>query len=407
MPAVALAVALGLAGATLAACGDEGAVPGTTRRNELPTAEFLVAAGDSTYWVRSRTDGLRVRGAALLLTRSDDSFHEIRIIEEVIDYADAEFVREQMYGYRLGMADSVLLFDNTAVSTALRQWLEAHPGEQPVDPEVEDLPEPESSATDFLEVIDVHGPWLSWAYALDIDMADSPSHTHQRKRGVVDIRTGATVLLDTLMSASEAARIAAIGRASLDTLLSVVREANDDRARRARETLHTFVFDPAAFSITDVEHAPAIVFHVAGVGSDGEALELLLPPIVLDEEPEWWRDVRPTLPIWGDDSLNLRWSPGGHTVVGAVDSARTRVALSIIADSTSSALGKLWPLATVPMPAYQFIALDTIWFDIAARDRLERAFDRASGDDPYATRALAPASPRRMPRAPFRHVLHR
>ena len=155
--------------------------------NTPPTAEFLVAAGDSTYWVRSNAEGLRVRSAPLLLTRTDGAFHELRIVEDIVDYLDAEFVREQLYGYPLGRADSVLLFDNASVTSAMQQWLREHPGEQPIDPTESEVPEPASSAADFLEVIDVHGRWVSWAYSLDIDIDGAVTHTHLRKRGVVNI----------------------------------------------------------------------------------------------------------------------------------------------------------------------------------------------------------------------------
>ncbi len=350
-----------------------------------PAAEFLVAAGDSTYWVRSNAAGLRVRSAPLLLTRADGAFHELRIVEDVVDYLDAEFVREQLYAYPLGRTDSVLLFDNASVTAAMQQWLREHPDEQPIDRTEEEAPDPASSAAEFLEVIDVHGRWLSWAYSLDVDIDGAVSHTHLRKRGVVNIESGAAATLDSLVSPTEAARILAAGRASLDTMLAVVRQAGDARAARARETLHTFAFDPTSFSIGNEGRTPSITFHVAGTGSDGEALELLLPSIAVAEPTAWWSAVEPMIPIWGGDSLNVRWSQGLYTVTGAVDSSRSSIALSLVADTIDATP---WPLAIVPMPAYQFIALDRPSLDSTLRMTLERAFERASGDDPFATRAL-------------------
>lgn len=387
--------------ASAVACGD--AIERIPRSsNTPPTAEFLVAAGDSSYWVRSNAEGLRVRSAPLLLTRADGAFHELRIVEDVVDYLDAEFVREQLYGYPLGRTDSVLLFDNASVTAAMQQWLREHPDEQPIDPAEAEAPDPASSAADFLEVIDVHGRWISWAYSLDIDIEGAVSHTHLRKRGVVNIENGAAATLDSLVSSAEAARILVAGRASLDTMLAVVRGASDARAARARETLHTFAFDPSSFSIGNEGRTPSITFHVAGTGADGEALELLLPPIAISEKTEWWLAVEPMIPFWGGDSLNVRWSQALYTVTGAVDSSRTSIALSLVADTIDATP---WPLAVVPMPAYQFIALDRPGIDPALRRTLERAFDRASGDDPYATRALGrrPTAPVRA-QPPFRHA---
>ncbi len=349
-----------------------------------PMAEFLISAGDSTYWVRSGAEGLRVRSAPLLLTRADGAFHELRITEQTVDYLDAEFVLEQLYGYPLNRRDSTLLFDDGSVATAHAEWQKEHPDEVPIDIADADAPEPASSATDYLEVIDVHGRWVSWAFALDVDIDGAVGHTHRRRRGVVDITSGAVATLGSLMSPSEALRIEERGRASLDTTLEVIRNASDDRAARARETLHTFTFDVTAFSITNGVRDPSITFHIAGTGVDGEALELLLPPIVLDSTPSWWADVQPTLPIWSDDSLRVRWSHNGYTVIGDVDSARTQLALSLMSDAANA---RPWAIAVVPMPTYQFVALDVPPTSDVVRASLRSAFDRASGDTPYASRA--------------------
>ncbi len=371
----------------IAAC-DETDTPPVVQVNLPPVAEFLVSAGDSTYWVRSGAEGLRVRSAPLLLTRSDGQFHELRISEQIVDYLDAEFIREQLYGFPLDRRDSTLLFDDGTVSNALAQWQREHPDELPVDvddPDVVDAPEPATSATDFLEVIDVHGRWVSWAYTLDVDIDGATDHMHLRRRGVVDITSGAMATLDSLVSAAEARRIEQLGRASLDTMLDVVRRATDDRAARARQTLHTFTFDPTAFSITNGVRDPTITFHIAGTGVDGEALEMLLPPIRIDSAPPWWADVQPTLPIWSADSLHVRWSHNGYTVIGDVDSARTQLTLSLVSDTVNA---RPWAVAVVPMPTYQFVALDIPPISDAVRASLRRAFDRASGDTPYATRGL-------------------
>ncbi len=368
--------------ATLVLCACLGACTDRVAPSEVPpVAEFLVAAGDSTYWVRSSAEGLRVRSAPLLLTRSGNHFFEVRIVEDIRDYLDAEFVRERLYGHALGREDSVLLYADDAVAEAMRFWLSERPGEEPINPDEEDAPEPTSSAADFLEVIDVHGVWVSWAHALDIDIENAPGHTHQRRRGVSDIRSGVRAELSTLMSDAEANRIAALGRASLDTMLAVVRNATDDRAARARATLHTFVFDAASFSITDLERKAAILFHVPGTSADGEALELLLPPIAINETPDWWSTVQRTVPAWSADSLSMRWSNARYRVVGSADSARSVLSLSLVSDSMGA---RAWPIAMVPMPAYQFIALDDATLDESARAALSDAFDRASADNTVA-----------------------
>ncbi len=387
-----LAISTVMLMAGLGACTDRAVTPAVP-----PVAEFLVAAGDSTYWVRSSPEGLRVRSASLLLTHSDNQFFELRIVEDSRDYLDAEFVRERLYGQALGSTDSVLLYADEAVADAMRFWLSERPGEEPINPEEEDAPEPTSSAADFLEVIDVHGRWVSWAHALDIDLENAPSHTHQRRRGVSDIRSGARAELDSLVSRMEAERITGIGRASLDTMLAVVRDATDDRAARARSTLHTFAFDAASFSITDVARQPAILFHVPGTSADGEALELLLPPIPIVEQPSWWSAVRSTVPEWSTDSLTMGWTHGRYRVVGRVDSARTLLTLSLVSDSVGA---RPWPIAVVPMPAYQFVALDVATLEPGARAALRDVFDRPSTDNSVALQIEGSTA------RTLRHALH-
>jgi hypothetical protein len=278
----------------------------------------------------------------------------------------------------------------------MARWMSANPDEVPIDADDEAAPEPESSAADFLEVIDVHGRWVSWAHAIDIDVVGEQSHRHERRRGVVDITSGARATLDSLMPPEHAQRVESAGRAALDTMLSVVRAAQDDRAAEARSTLHTFTFDPSAFSLTDIGGTPAVVFHVAGVNAEGEALELLVPPIAFPQSPAWWDEVRRTLPVWSSDSLSVRWTHGTYAVTGTVDSSRTLLALSLVADSTNA---RPWPIAVVPMPAYQFISLTADTFTEDTRAALLRTFEKASADDPFATRAMrTPPTPSRLSR---------
>src|SRR5256885_13028415 len=42
-----------------------------------PAAEFLVSAGDQTYWVRSDNSGLRARGSPLILARTGGRHYEL------------------------------------------------------------------------------------------------------------------------------------------------------------------------------------------------------------------------------------------------------------------------------------------------------------------------------------------
>lgn len=370
--------------ASLLACRDQ---PVLSARP--PAIEFLVASGDSTFWVRADADGIRVRSGPLLLTQVEERLYQLSIDEEITDFLDAEFVSERLIASVLGEEDSVVLLQDESVFAARDRWRQAHPGEEPIDLMEEDAPDPESSATDFLEVITVHGPFVSWAHALDIDLTPDTGHRHERRRGVSDIRTGARMALTDLVSHAEARRLESAGRASLDTVLEVVRQAADERAARARSTLESFAFDTLSFTLTDVGLQPAITFHVGGTSATGDALELLLPPLVLHESPVWWERVTSTLPVWSADSLTVEWSAGAARVLGTVDSARTRIALELIDMQQPDAQrsGHRWPIAVVPMPTYQFLSLDSLTFGPRQRQALLDAFEYAADGDPFATRA--------------------
>ena len=80
-----------------------------------PSAEFLFAAGDSTYWVRSNADGKRVRSAPILLTQVDGRFYEVFIAEDGAEYEDASFVTSRIFSRELTGTDSVMLFSDSTV----------------------------------------------------------------------------------------------------------------------------------------------------------------------------------------------------------------------------------------------------------------------------------------------------
>src|SRR5689334_15706399 len=60
-----------------------------------PVAEFLVSAGDQTYWVRSDNSGLRVRGSPLILARTGGRYYELFVGE-----VDRSFPRALLSGER-------------------------------------------------------------------------------------------------------------------------------------------------------------------------------------------------------------------------------------------------------------------------------------------------------------------
>ena len=385
----ALVATLGLA-LLATACTDR-------RRADVgpPAAEFLVAAGDSTYWVRSGPTGIRVRSAPILLTEADGEFHEIYIIEDGVDYDDASFGAARVYSHRVLGKDSVLLFQDSTVLRHAASWKRRHPREQPIDPDSDEpLQDPATMVTEEIEIVDVHGPWLSLTHSLDVDTDRDEEHRHSARRAVVDVRTGRLATLEALFGRAEAGRLVATAQASLRRLLDSVRMAGDDRAEAARETLNSFRFDSTSFAVADISRAPAVSFMVPGRNPDGEALALYLPPVAA-AVPGWWKDVQPTRPAWTPDSAQVSWEQARYRVVARPSADGETMVLVLQAraggdarDADSGAVrpvdaasGREWSIATVAAPAYGMIALDPPKLDAATRSALARAFDMSTALD--------------------------
>ena len=346
--------------------------PAADKAHGPPDAEFLIAASDSTYWVRSSGDGVRVRSAPILLTQVDGHFYEVFIAEDGVDFEDAAFSVARVFSRDVTSRDSVKLFDDGHVTQEAEAWKRRHPNEVPLDPENEDLSSnPRTVVSEDIEILDVHGPWVTFNHVLDVDISDKEPHHHDGRRYVVDVRTGARATLAGLFGDAEAKRLTAAAHQSLTQLVDSIRTVGDDRAQLARETLDSFHFDSTSFGLTDMAGAPAVAFMVPGNGVDGEALALNLPPIAA-KAPAWWSAVQPTLPSWAKDSSTVRWPRKGYTVIARPTNEGEALALALSASAKSA---PEWPVATVPAPAYQLIALDAPPIGDAMHAALARAFD--------------------------------
>lgn len=342
-----------------------------------PTAEFLLAAGDSTYWVRSNADGLRVRSAPILLTRTDGRFYEIFITDDVHEYADASFASSRVYRRDILRDDSLLVFDDGTVTAEFLAWMRQHPRAVPLDPsdDVGD-DQPATMVSDDIDVMDVHGAWMTFGHSLDVDVAGRAGHRHRRRQGVVDVRNGARGNLQTLFGTVEAARLYQLGLKSFAEMRDSVRRSVDDRGAAARRTLTSFVFDSASFALTDVARGPAVSFLIPGTGEEGDALTLYLPPLVA-AAPDWWSAVAPTIPVWNADSTELSWNRLQYDVLARPSSDGESLAIELV-DRSHKGAPRHWPIATVPTPAYQLIALDESPLDNTTRVALARAFDQST-----------------------------
>ncbi len=359
-------------------------------RHALPTAEFLFSAGDSTYWVQSGGEGMRVRSAPILLTSVDGRLFEIFTSGEGAEYDDASFSTVRLWARVLQNKDSILLFSDSTVMRELRSWRRRHPRESEIDPADQELiDDPLTVVQDDIDIIDVHGPYLTFEHLLNVEMEGGQWHVHEGRRYVLDVRSGRLMSLAELLGDAAAARIMTTARESLAHLIDSIRmigNSGDQRALDAIETLDSFAFDPTSFGITDLHRDPAVAFMVPGHDSDGSALALSLPPVAV-KEPVWWGQVRLTLPEWNADSTVVRWDRGQY-VVSARPTAGGDVLALVLSARMGAGTQREWPVATVVSPAYQLIALESPPLDSITRAALARAFDISTALDGMVPRAL-------------------
>jgi hypothetical protein len=92
-----------------------------------PVAEFLVSAGDQTYWVRSDNSGLRIRGSPLILARTGGRYYEIFVSEVDRSFPRALLSGERVFRRELASGDSAIIFDDTAIVRLAGEYRRQHP----------------------------------------------------------------------------------------------------------------------------------------------------------------------------------------------------------------------------------------------------------------------------------------
>lgn len=372
LPLVAASLAL------LAAAGCRGAAPRDAGRP--PAADFVLAAGDSSFWVTSRNGEVRVRGAPLELARVDGRFYELYVEDDDRSFEDAVLVGQHVYRRDLISGDSLLVYEDTIVPRLATTYARLHPDDARVRPDDDTNEDPLWRATATVDLTDLHGPFLSYSLHVDVERDDaSPWHTS--RRGVIDLTTGRPASL-ARVAAGDLTPIRKRRTLALAATLDSVRTGGD-RIDRARTTalLGSYRLEPDGFTLTLVDGEPAVSYALAGTGA-GEAGHLLeLPPIRIGE-PSWWSEVAPTLPIGSADGGRDVWRHGRYDVVVRYDSSAD-VARLLLRDSTS----REWPIAQVPAPALRIFWLDKPSVDSTARRALSRAFDESAMYDDAARTA--------------------
>jgi hypothetical protein len=407
---------------------------GANPLSAAPATDFLLAAGDSTFWVTTGAQGVRVRGSPLVLAHYDGRFYEVYVADEDHSFYDAVFTTQRIYRRDLLTGDSAAVFRDSAVLAAARVYAVRHPNEAPLASDEDASEDPATSIMGEVDIVDVHGPYLSFEYRRTTDIArnagtakDSEATRSNREtlhRGVVDLRTGQRATLRGLFGAAAAETASSRGRlafaAAVDSVRAV-RAGGGERARLAAAAIRDFSFDPSSFTVSDLDQEPAVQFFAPGDGPRGSGLILPLPTIHLSgmTDPAWWDAERASLPVGGPDSASDVWARRALEVVGRYDTARgplqgqgVMVSLRESRNNTSPGKGggtrpapdaREWRVGRFPAPTRRLYWLDVPTFDSASRRALLRAFDESAlyGDETRSARLPMNRLNGKLPRLAF------
>lgn len=343
-----LSRALLLALAALVGCRD--AARSSSVIPAPPAAEFVLAAGDSAFWVTSDSAGIRSRGAPLELARYGGRFFELYVVDDDHSFQGADLVGQSVYRRDLRTGDSVIVFTDSLLPQLAREYANRHPDDHPLEPDDEPDEDPELRATATLDLGAAHGPFVSYSLHTDVERDREPLW-HSSRRGVLDLRTGRSATLADVA-----------GPQAVDV----------ERSVRALGTPPRHPFDPRSFAITTVDGAPAVAYALPGSGEGDDGQLFPLTPIRITE-PIWWRDVAVSLPTTFAEGSREVWRHNGYAVVVRYDSIGD--ATLALRDSTS----REWKVGHVSGPATRIYWLDRPALDGDTRHALARAFSEAAG----------------------------
>ncbi len=356
------AIVLGMGVSLFAGC--------TNDQGRGPAAEFIVSAGDSTYWVRREGSTIRTRGSPMVLARLDGRFRELYVVDDDNSFNNALFVGQTLYQRDILSGDSSEVFRDTLISGLAEKYGEANPDARRLGPDEDAGDEPAITATAEVSVIGVHGPFLSLEYHADTT-GPSDDSWHMTKHVVVDLRTNKQVTLTDVLGPADARTIIDRARGLYRETLDSIRRDPRPAARRAAQALARFRFDPTSFALTSPNGTLMIAFSAPGQGHGGEGGVLPIRPIGV-RQPTWWSDARGSLPTATRQHEEI-WERPTYSVRALYDSTDTAVRL-VISDSA----GREFPVAPVSSPVHRIYWLDAPSITREQRDALTRAFDEAA-----------------------------
>ena len=163
-----------------------------------PTAEFLVSAGDQTYWVRSDNSGVRIRGSPLILARTGGRYYEIFVSEIDRSFPKALFSGERVFRRDLATGDSAVIYDDTTIVRMSDAYHQQHPRARLLRPEDDPDDDVDISAVGETDVLNVLGPYVALEHRVSIERADD-SGDDDTTRAVIDLRNGKAVAFDHML----------------------------------------------------------------------------------------------------------------------------------------------------------------------------------------------------------------
>jgi hypothetical protein len=163
-----------------------------------PAAEFLVSAGDQTYWVRSDNSGLRIRGSPLILARTAGRYYEIFVSEIDRSFPRALLSGERVFRRELATGDSAIIYDDTTIMKMSEQYHRQHPGAPLLGPDDDPDDEIDITAVGETDILNVLGPYVAVEHRLSIQRPDDHD-MDDTTRTVIDLRSGKAVALDRML----------------------------------------------------------------------------------------------------------------------------------------------------------------------------------------------------------------
>ena len=179
-----------------------------------PLAEFLVSAGDQTYWVQSDHLGLKIRGSPLILARTGGRYYEVYVGEVDVAYPRALFAAERVFRREIASGDSAVIFEDSAVLALAADYRRKHPGQRLLAPDEDPDDEIDVAAVGETDILNVFGAYVALEHRLSVGRADGGDRD-DTTRTVVDIRNGKRVTLEQVLADSSVREAA--GEGGLET----------------------------------------------------------------------------------------------------------------------------------------------------------------------------------------------